>query len=59
MVHHVLGDQPVDHRLVACRPTTKQLFNHILGLDHHDCILPTVEFPRTEAGLPTSGSGLL
>ena len=35
MVDHVLGDQLIDRRIVAFRPATKQLFNHVLRLGRH------------------------
>ena len=45
MVHHAFSNQLVDRRrLVACGPTTKQLFDHIIRLGRHDRILPAVEF---------------
>jgi hypothetical protein len=50
MVQHVFSDQLVDHRLVTCRPTPKQLFNHRFRLVRHDCILLAVECLCTQAG---------
>jgi len=35
MVDHVLGDELIDRRIVAFRPATKQLFNHVLRLGRH------------------------